>query len=174
MKRMVVLLLIALFLTSNAHAEVKLGQVPPVIELKDELGGRIDGSPWSSSEMKGKVFVLFYVDPDVKDLNNEASEALAKEEFPRERFQSFAVINMGATWLPNFMISSSLKDKQKQYPKTIYVRDYKKVMVKKWNISDDNSDVLVFDKEGRLIFKKDGKLGADDIKKMLQLIKENL
>ena len=174
MKRIVVLLFFVIFLTSYAHAEIQLGQVAPVIELKDKLGGRVDGSPWSSSEIKGKVFVIFYVDPDVKDLNNMASEALNKEKFPREQFQSVAVINMGATWKPNFVISSLLKEKQKQYPKTIYVRDYKKALVNKWNISDDNSDILVFDKEGRLIFRKDGKLGADDIKSMLKLIKEYL
>lgn len=155
-------------------AEVQIGQVPPLVELKGKLGGRLDGTPWSSSEMKGKVYVLFYVDPDKKDLNNDASEALAAEKFPRDKFQSIAIINMAATWLPNFAISVSLKGKQKKYPDTIYVRDYKKVLVKEWNIGDDNSDVLLFDKEGRLIFRKDGKLNADDIQQLLAKVKENL
>jgi len=81
---------------------------------------------------------------------------------------------MAATWLPNFAISSSLEEKQEKYPNTIYARDYKKVLVKEWNIGDDNSDVLAFDKEGRLIFRKDGKLNADDIVKLIKVIKENL
>jgi len=155
-------------------AEVQMGQVPPPVELKEKLGGRLDGTPWSSEEMKGKVHVLFYVDPDEKDLNNDASEALAAEKFPRDRFQSVAVINMAATWLPNFAISSSLEEKQKKYPNTLYVRDYKKVLVKEWNIADDTSDVLAFDKEGRLVFRKDGKLNADDIQQLLKVVKENL
>lgn len=159
---------------SSAWAEVVIGKVPPGVELKGEVGGRLDGAPWSSGEMKGKVHVLFYVDPDEKDLNNDASEALDKEKFSAEKFASVAVINMAATWLPNFMISSSLEEKQKRYPRTLYVRDLKKALVRSWKIADDTSDVLAFDKEGRLIFRKDGKLSAEEIRMLLNVIKENL
>jgi YtfJ family uncharacterized protein len=164
----------ALFLTTHLSLAVEMGQVPPKVELKEKLGGRLDGTAWSSEEMKGKVYVLFYVDPDEKDTNNDASEALDKEKFPSEKFQSVAIINMAATWLPNFAISSSLKEKQERYPRTIYVRDYKKVIVNAWKIADDSSDILAFDKKGRLIFRKDGKLGPEDIQKLLKVIKENL
>ena len=43
-----------------------------------------------------------------------------------------------------------------------------------WQIADDISDVLAFDKTGRLIFRKDGKLNAGEIQKLIQTIKENL
>ena len=81
---------------------------------------------------------------------------------------------MDATWLPNFAISLALKDKQERYPKTIYVRDYDKVLVKEWGIADDNSDVLTFDKEGKVIFIKYGKLNAEDIQKLIQVIRANI
>ena len=35
-----------------------------MVELREKLGGRLDGKPWSSEELQGKVHVLFYVDPD--------------------------------------------------------------------------------------------------------------
>jgi predicted transcriptional regulator len=114
------------------------------------------------------------VDPDEKDTNNAASEALDKEKFPAEKFQSVAVINMAATWLPNFAISMSVEEKQKRYPRTVYVRDYKKVLVNAWKIADDSSDILAFDKQGRLIFRKDGKLAAEDVQKLIQAVKDNL
>ncbi|MGM0427211.1 MAG: YtfJ family protein [Thermodesulfobacteriota bacterium] len=142
--------------------------------MKGDLGGRLDGSPWSSNELNGKVSVLFYADPDEKDLNNETSEALRKEDFPLDKYQSFAIINMDATWLPNFAISSALKEKQEQYPDTIYVRDYEKVLVKEWKLSDDNNDVLAFDKTGKLIFRKDGKLNAEEIETLITVIRDNL
>jgi hypothetical protein len=168
------LILICLSTASVAEAEVAIGKTPPVVELKGDTGGRLDGTAWSSEEMKGKVHVLFYVDPDEKDLNNDASEALNKEKFPAEKYASVGIINMAATWLPNFMISSSLEEKQKRYPSTIYVRDMKKALVRAWKISDDTSDVLAFDKEGRLIFRKDGKLDAGEIDQLLKVIKEHL
>lgn len=169
-------LLVSVFLSqaSSAWAELKIGQLPPGVELEGDVGGRLDGSPWRSGEMRGKVHVLFYVDPDEKDLNNNAFEALDKEKFPAEKFGSVAVINMAATWLPNFILSSSLDEKQKRFPRTLYVRDLRKVLVRAWKIADDSSDVLAFDKEGSLIFRKDGKLGAEEIRQLLIAIRENL
>jgi YtfJ family uncharacterized protein len=174
MKRLLILCSLLGLAVTYVWAGIKLNEIPEKVVLSNDLGGRIDGTPWSSEELKGKVSVLFYVDPDLKDLNNDASEALKSKKYPRDKFQSFAVINMAATWLPNFVISSSLKEKQKRYPDTIYVRDYKKVLVKKWGLSDDNSDVLAFDKEGRLIFRKDGKLGPTEIETLLATIERNL
>jgi YtfJ family uncharacterized protein len=168
------LVFIVSLVPAAAWAGAELGQVPPNVELKDNLGGRLDGKPWSSDELKGKVHVLFYVDPDEKDTNNETSEALDKEKFPSEKFQSVAIINMAATWMPNFAISSSLKEKQEKYPRTLYVRDYKKVLVQEWKLADDSSDILAFDKSGKLIFRKDGKLTPEEIQTLLKVIKDNL
>ena len=162
------------FLINPPAQAIEIGEIPPKVELKEKLGGRLKGEPWSSEEMQGKVHVIFYVDPDEKDTNNDASEALDKENFPRDKFQSIGIINMAATWLPNFTISSSLKDKQKRYPKTIYVRDYKKVLVNAWQIADDSSNVLAFDKKGKLIFRKDGKLGAEEIQTLIKAIRDHL
>jgi predicted transcriptional regulator len=114
---------LAIFLINRVAQAIEIGEIPPRVELKEKLGGRLDQKPWSSEELQGKVHVLFYVDPDEKDTNNDASEALDKEKFPSDKFQSVGIINMAATWLPNFAISAALKDKQKLYPKTIYVRD---------------------------------------------------
>jgi hypothetical protein len=166
--------LFALFVVPQMVQAIEIGQVPPKVELQEKLGGRLDGKAWSSDELKGKVHVLFYVDPDEKDTNNDASEALDKEKFPAEKFQSVAIINMAATWMPNFAISMSIEEKQKRYPRTIYVRDYKKVLVDAWKIADDSSDVLAFDKQGKLIFRKDGKLNPEDIQKLIKAIKDNL
>jgi hypothetical protein len=168
------LFVLAVFFLNLPAQAIEMEKVPPKIELKDKLGGRLDGTPWSSAELQGKVSVIFYVDPDEKDTNNAASDALENEKYPEDKFQAFGIINMAATWMPNFAISAALKDKQKRYPKTIYVRDYKKVLVKEWNIADDSSDVLVFDKKGELIFRKDGKLSAAEIKTLIKVIGEHL
>ena len=168
------LLVLAVLLMNQAADAIEIGEIPPKIELKEKLGGRLDGKPWSSEELRGKVHVLFYVDPDEKDTNNDASDALDREKFPGDRFQSVGIINMAATWLPNFAISSALKDKQKRYPTTIYVRDYKKVLVNTWKIADDSSDVLAFDKNGGLIFRKDGKLTTEEIQRLIRVIRDHL
>jgi len=175
--KMAVLLMVTtvcLAITPFGWAGMEMGQVPTEVTLKGDLGGRLDGSPWSSKELTGKVSVIFYVDPDEKDLNNEASDTLQKEKFPRDKFQSYGIINMDATWLPNMLISSALEEKQKKYPTTIYVRDYEKALVKAWGIADDNSDVIAFDRNGKVIFIKYGKLNAADIQNLIGVIRANL
>lgn len=166
----ILLAVLVCFGVQSAWSGLAMDQTPKTVVLHDDLGGHLDGTAWSSDELKGKVSVLFYVDPDEKDLNNEASEALKAAKFPRDKYQSFGIINMAATWLPNFVISASLKKKQEQYKDTIYVRDYKKVLVKEWGLTDDTSDVLAFDKNGALIFRKDGKLNDEQIKDLVKTI----
>jgi len=170
----IIVVVLGIFLINQAAQAIEIGEVPPKVELKEKLGGRVDGKPWSSEELQGKVHVLFYVDPDEKDTNNPASEALDKEKFPGDKFHSFGIINMAATWMPNFALNIALKEKQERYPKTTYVRDYKKVLVNAWNIADDSSDILAFDKKGKLIFKKDGKLNAQEIQRLIKAIRDNM
>ena len=176
MKYFVKILLVGLgILLINPTAQaIELGEVPPLVVLKEKLGGRLDGKPWSSEELQGRVQVIFYVDPDEKDTNNPASEAIDKEKFPADKFHSYGIINMAATWLPNFAISMALKEKQERYPRTTYVRDYKKVLVNTWKIADDSSDILAFDKKGKLIFKKEGKLNAEEVQRLIKVIRDNL
>lgn len=76
----------------------------PEVSLEGKEGGRLDGTKWSSSEIKGKVFAFFYVDPDEKDLNEHVGQALKAENFPENLYGSLAVINMDATWLPNWIL----------------------------------------------------------------------
>jgi YtfJ family uncharacterized protein len=170
----VLILLSAALLINEPVWALEFGEPPPKVELKDKLGGRLDAKPWSSDELQGKLSVIFYVSPDEKDTNNPASEALDKEKFPADRFRSYGIINMAASMLPHFIINSALKEKQERYPKTIYVRDYKKVLVNAWEIADHSSNVMVFDKKGTLIFRKDGKLTAEEIQKLIKTIRDNL
>jgi len=153
---------------------VELGQVPSSVTIDGDNGGRIDGTAWSSSMLKGKIYTLFYVDPDERNLNNPLADALKARKFDRKKVNSVAIINLAATWLPNVVLETKLKDKQKKFPDTLYVKDKKKVLVKEWNLADDNSDILIFNQKGKLIYKKFGEVSASEIKKVIALIEKNL
>ena len=156
-------------------AELPLGEIPPKVILKDDLGGRLDGTQWSSEELAfGKVIVLFYVDPDESELNNHVSDALKAENYPKEKYGSIGMANMAATWLPNFAINMKLKSKQEQYKSTVYVKDLDKTLVKKWGLSDHNSDVVVFGKDGRVLFSVDGKFTDAQVKEIVKVVWDNL
>ena len=156
-------------------AELPIGEIPPKVVLKGDLGGRIDGTQWSSEELVSeKVIVLFYVDPDESELNNHVSDALKAENYPKEKYGSIGMANMAATWLPNFAINMKLKSKQEKHKETVYVKDLDKTLVKKWGLSDDNSDVIVFGKDGRVLYSVDGKFTDAQVKEIIKLIWDNL
>ncbi|MBF0297684.1 MAG: transcriptional regulator [Oligoflexia bacterium] len=165
---------LSLSLSPLFAAELKIGEIPKEIKLEGELGGRVDGTAFSTSEIKGKVYTIMYVDPDEKDINQNLEVALKAENFPKDRYGSIAIINMDATWKPNVFINSALKEKQQKFPNTIYVKDIKKSLVKEWNMADDAYDVLTFNKEGRLLFSKSGKFTDEDIAKLITIIKDAL
>ncbi len=170
MKRTVLGLMVSMVVA----AAIEVGQVPPKIVLDGEQGGRTDGTYWDSGSLKGKVHVLFYVDPDEKDLNEPLINALKKHHFDRKKYASVAVVNLAATWKPNVIIEALLKKKQKEFPDTTYVKDKKSILVERWQLSDNNSDVLIFDKNGKLLYKKYGKLSPAEIDKVLTLIEAHL
>ena len=153
---------------------LEVGQVPKPILLEGESGGRTTGEAFSSKILKDKVHVLFYVDPDEKELNEHVSAALKEQGFDRDKFASVAVINMAATWLPNFAIASKLEAKQKKYPHTLYVKDLQSVLVKQWDLKDDSSNIVLFAKDERVLFIKKGKLNEDEVKELISTIKESL
>ena len=155
-----------------SNAEIPVGSTPKTIVLQGDQGKLVDGGgPWKSDRFKGFVTILFYVDPDESDLNNAASEALKDANLPADQVRSVAVINMDATLLPNFLIQGKLEDKQKEYQNTLYVMDYKKVLVNEWGLGDHNNDVVIFDKQGKVLFSVDGQLNDSQIKQMLAAVK---
>ena len=81
---------------------------------------------------------------------------------------------MAATWLPNFAINMKLKSKQEQYKSTVYVKDLDKTLVKKWGLSDDNSDVVVFGKDGSVLYSVDGKFTDAQVKEIVKVVWDNL
>ncbi len=148
---------------------LEIGQMPPAVTLDS-----VDGSKWDSNMLKDRVHVLFYVDPDKKDVNNNFSEALKMKKFPSDKYRSVAIVNLEATWMPNVIIESKLKEKQKKFPNALYVKDKKKVLVQKWGLKDDASNIVILGKDAKVLYLKSGKLDKNEIEKTLQLIKDKL
>ncbi|MBD3801514.1 MAG: transcriptional regulator [Campylobacterales bacterium] len=167
-------IILTLFALTLRLMALQTGQPLPTLSLNGDEGGKVDGTAWSSDELKEKVHVIFYVDPDEKDLNNPFSDALKAEDFDRSRFASVAVINMEATWLPNFTIAKSLKAKQEKFPDTIYVKDMHKKGVAAWKVADDNSDIIITDKSGNVLYLHEGQLPESSFAEIISLIKEHM
>ncbi len=157
------------------RAEIlSVGGPLPKLTLEGKDGGKIDGSTWSTAELPGKAWSLFYVDPDEKDMNKEAQDAIKAKKFPLEKLRSVAMVNMAATVIPNFLISGRIEKSQKEYPNTVYVKDLTKLGVKTWGLSDDSSNVVVIGADGQVKYFFKGKLPPDEISRMLATIEKTV
>lgn len=168
-------LILSLVLSTQLFAAVewKDGVTPPSITLSGNEGAKLDGQPWSSEEMKDRVTLIFYVDPDVKDKNDKFGDALSAKKYSLEKIRYFGIINMAATWMPNFILNEALKQKQKKYSDTIYIKDFTKKLVKEWSLPDDENNVLIFDRSGKLLFHRFGEVKEEEIPGLLALIEKN-
>lgn len=167
-------LILSTLLSLNLWA-VDIGTTPSNVIIDGLNGGMVlDGSAWDSSNIKDKVYVMFYVDPDEKDTNNEFSSILKEKKYDRSNYGSLAVINLAATWKPNFIIESLLQEKQEEFPDTIYVKDKNRLLVNEWKIEDDASNILIFSKQGKLLFYKSGKMSKEDIINAIKIIEGNI
>lgn len=175
MKKLLVVLLTLICLTGFVLADaLEIGKKPAEIVLDGKDGGRLDKTPWSSSELQKTAWAVFYVDPDESDANIATEEALDALDIPNSILQAAAIINYKGTMLPNFAINIALKNKEKKYPNTLYLADKKHIFVKEWGLSDNSYCTLLFDKNGILRYRYDGVMDEAEIAKYIKVIKENI
>lgn len=157
-----------------AAESLQTGSPPPKVVLESKTGGLVDGSEWSSESLRGKMTLLFYVDPDKKDMNEHVGEAIRDKGFPSKHFRSVAVINMSATLMPNFVLNRVLAGKQQKYSRTIYVRDIGRNLVSAWGLRDDSYDIVLFDENGIVKLVNHGEMDQDTVEQMIGMISEGV
>ena len=163
--------LIVLFSTISIFAsQLVMGEIPKEVILHDDIGGKVTGEPFSTKQIKGKVYLVSYVDPDFKDTNSVFFDKVKAQNYDRSLYNSIVIINFAATWLPDFAISASLKSKQKKFPHTIFVEDRARLLVKERGMIEDAAVVMLFDSEGKLLFIQNGELTPAQRQEVISLI----
>ncbi len=164
MKNIIIALVV---LTANSIA-IEIGKKPVTISLAGKTGGDSKGEAWHSTSLKGSTHLVIYMDPDERSNMEPLMKRL--KSLKTGSFQTIAIVNLAATWMPNSVLMSKLKKGQKGMQNTVYVFDKKKVLVKEWGLKDDNTVAMVFDKKGKLIYKKTGPLSSTHIRNILAII----
>jgi len=151
-------------------AELKVGDKAPNFSLKDSLGKVYT---LDSDDFKGRVVSILYTEPDENNLNSHVEDALLKDEAldRKNNYKGFGIANLKASFLPNFIIKDIIKDK-KEKTGAIILLDYDYTILNLWGMKNDSSDVVVLDKQKicRYIYK--GRLPAEEVAKLLKVIKE--
>lgn len=164
--------LLSLFFACTLLFATNINDTLSNFTLSNDEGGLVSGGSFDLSTLKKPIYLMFYVDPDEKDLNDHVSKAIKALKFPKEIMGSIACINLAATWKPNFIISSILSSKQKEFPNTIYIKDTDKKVLNAWNLKDDSSNVILFDKNRKVLFIKKGELSQSELRILIKTIKK--
>jgi len=152
------LLLILPLLLTSLFAEADTTKPLTPLVLEGDNGGSFDGSSWSSDVLKGKITMLMYVDPDEKnkgEVFKPTIEAFEKD-LDFSKFQILVIINLNATWKPDAIIKKMMKSKVDTYPKRTYILDAQSVLVKGWNLPDNEYNTLIIDQNAKVIFQHAG------------------
>ncbi len=166
MKKLILIACMAL-VPCWALDKITVGEKAPLVVLTGKAGEKLNGGGWNSNVIGGKVTVVMYVDPD-KNSTNEHVEDSIRSHFTREDIKVFGVVNTAATFIPNFMLRRRLSAKQARNPLVDLVLDFDRNLEKKWGLKDDRYNVMVFDKEGKLFFLKEGVCDENDVKQILE------
>ena len=169
--RKIILFLLAVFTMANA---LSVGERLPNVVLDKANGGTSDGQAWHTRDLKGKVHLILYMDPDKRKENQSLLDVLNSLDIDTKAYSTVAIVNLAATWMPDAILEGLLSKKQKELKNTSFVFDKKKVLVEKWKMKDDASNVLLVDKNSKVIYQKSGKISNSDIDTILSLIKQNL
>jgi YtfJ family uncharacterized protein len=153
---------------------VNVGDTLPQVTLDNANGATSNGKAWHSSSLKGKVHLILYMDPDERKETQPLLDALNALDADSKAYSTVAIVNLAATWIPDVVLETLLSKKQKELKNTSFVFDKRKYLVQKWQMKDDASNVLIVDKNGKVLYQKAGNLSASEINQIIDIIRKNI
>ncbi len=166
---MLSLLLGFLFVESKANTNGL-----PLVTINGDNGGLCGGAEWKSNSLEGKVNLVLYVDPDKQSWIKPLVTKLDSMCYAPDSLGITFILNTDATIIPDFIIRNRVREKAKKASSIAYVLDRNKLLVKKWNLIDDNVNVLLLDASGKIIQQHDGQMTKDYINQFITKINQSI
>ncbi len=178
------LLSIALSLTPSlvfAH-NLSIGEMVPDVKVAayGEIvmqGEGIAYQPWASQHMLGKVRVIQAIAgrSSAKAMNAPLMSAITAAKFPEESYQTTTIINQDdAIWGTGSFVKSSAQDSKLEFPWSSMVLDKDGNVASAWALQEESSAIIVQDKQGRVLFVKEGALTTEEINQVVRLIQQHI
>jgi predicted transcriptional regulator len=176
MKKTFWLVLLATVLTASFSmaAGLKVGDKAPDFKLEDALTGTVYSL--SSPEFAGKVLYIVYASTSAADDNDHVSDALQdNKDIQRlkseKKYSGLGIANQKDSGVPNFLIKSIAKSKQKK-TRAIILLDPDFTIGKIWGVPHKIATSILLDEDHVVRYIYSGKTPAENIPKIIELIKE--
>jgi len=147
-----------------------------VLEAK-ALGRR----PWNSRETEGRICTIYHLAArmGIDDLNKPYIDALIAAKLPEftpdGAYKTLTVLNLAdALWGTVALGRSRLEDSQRDFPYALHVLDDQGLARAAWGLKPKTSAVILLDRDGTVLFLKEGKLSPEEIARAVGIIKGKL
>ncbi|MGO1792564.1 MAG: YtfJ family protein [Oceanisphaera sp.] len=175
------LLLTCLPFMASAH-NLTLQQTAPAVAVTNagELtlnNDRLSTRNWQLSKGAGKVRLVQHIAgrTRAKELNATLIEALKAAKLPRDRYQTITIINVDdAIFGTSGFVRSSAESSKREFPWSSIIIDNKGSVAQEWQLTAKNAAIVLLNKEGLVLFAKEGALTSEQIKEVMTLIKTAL
>lgn len=134
----------------KTQTQVELDKTLAPVILKDDLGGSIGGEAWDSNNLKDKINLVLYVTPNQQGVIEPLLTKINEQNYSKELFETTLILNTSATWIPNSIIEGKVKSKAEEDSSKTYVLDKDEVVLNKWNLSEDNPNIILVDEKGKV------------------------
>lgn len=136
-----------------------------------------DSQTWSTDQLKGKVHTVQYMAgrSSAKALNQAFIDALKKEKLDRQQYQTTTIINLDDTVFgTTTLVKNRAEASKKEYYWSSIVLDQDGKAREAWDLKEKSSAIMIVDRDGKVLFAKDGKMSDQDIQIALKTIKNAL
>jgi YtfJ family uncharacterized protein len=144
-------------------------------------GSKITHKTFSSDALTGKIRSIYHLAArgGTEDINQPYIDALAAAKLPQylpdSPYKTTTILNTDdALWGTGSVAVGMFEGSQKKLAYDYYVVDSKGLALKKWGLQPKNSAVILLDRDGTVLYFKEGKLSDDEIASMVALISKHL
>lgn len=118
-----------------------------------------------------KVVIVFYTDPDCKDVNDPMSAAIKDGGF-KDKIAGIGVVNCTDTWIPDVLIRQGALKKEKQFQGSVILLDPKHILKKSCDLGNCNnaSIVIIIGRDNKVKYSRTIKSEKESIEAIPEVI----
>ena len=173
------LVLVLLALVAMRAAALAPGKPLPRVHIAAAgelqfVGDQLNLVPWDSSSLAGKLQVVQYLAArrSARDINRPFTDRLERSGISLDRYHLTTIVNLDdAMFGTRSLVMAELESNKRRYFRSTIVADTEGAGRAAWGLAARSSAILVVDAAGCVLFFRDGALAAEEIERVIELVR---
>ncbi len=171
-------------LVSHIALALPLNQTLPNVSVQDKgeillkpNSDDVTYQPWNTHQLTGKIRVVQHMAGRIsaKTINQPLIDAIKAAKLDAEKYQTTNIINLDDALIGTgpFVTHEVISNKHK-FPWASFVLDHRGTVRHAWHLSEKNSAIILLDRQGKVLFFKEGALTPKEVESTMALIRSQL